>query len=373
MKTVAFHLNCLAHGGAERVVSILANRFAAAGYRVLVATEWQEEIEYALSPQVERIHVGLRAEDEGKGRVTKFLLRIRYLRAFMKTYRPDVLVAFAQRALYRALEACGGTGVPVVIAPRIHPVGNYDHLSDRIQMALFFHRTVGAVFQTEEMQAFFAPHLKGVETKVILNPVSAQFTGRAFQAPVRKEVVHSARLVDFKNQPLLVRAFVRVHERHPDYVLKIFGADGGEGTEAKIRAEIAAHNAQDYILLMGESAALERDLPGAACFAYASDYEGMPNALIEAMVLGLPVVSTDCPPGGPRALITDRENGLLVKVGDEAALAQAICDMIEHPDAAERMGRAAARLIERTGEEAIFGEWESYLQKVTADTGRAKI
>ena len=365
MKTVAFHLNCLAHGGAERVVTILAGRLAAEGYRVLVATEWQDPVEYALDPRVERVHVGLRPEDEGKGRVTKFLLRVKYLRAFMKTHQPDVLVAFAQRALYRALEACGNTGVPVVIAPRIHPVGNYDHLSDRIQMALFFQRAKGAVFQTEAMQAFFAPYLQGRKTTVILNPVDPRFTKPEWQAPERREVVHSARLVDFKNQPLLVRAFVRVHERHPEYILKIYGADGGEGMEAVIREEIAAHKAEDYILLMGESSCLEKDLPGAACFAYSSDYEGMPNALIEAMALGLPVVSTDCPPGGPKALIRDHENGLLVPVGAQDALADGICYLIEHPGEAARVGREAMRIRERADIDAIFREWERYLTDIT--------
>lgn len=364
MKTIAFHLNCLAHGGAERVVTLLANRFAEEGYRVLVATEWQDAVEYTLDERVERVHVGLRPEDEGKGRITKFLLRIRYLKAFMNEYRPDVLVAFAQRALYRALEAQGGTGVPVVIAPRIHPIGNYDHLSDRIQMALFFRRARGAVFQTEAMRDFFKPHLPDVLTSVILNPVSERFTRTPFVPPSRKEVVHSARLVDFKNQPLLVRAFVRVHERHPEYILKIYGADGGEGTEERIRREIESHHAEDYILLMGESNALEEDLLGAACFAYASDYEGMPNALIEAMVLGLPVVSTDCPPGGPKMLIKDHENGLLVPVGDEKALADAIDYMIGHPEEAARMGKAARGLRERTGIEHIFKEWEAYLKEV---------
>ncbi len=361
---IAFHLNCLAHGGAERVVVNLSERFAKAGYRVLIATEWEEEVEYPLSDRVQRVHVGLRKQDEKRGRIAKFLLRIKYLQEFMDEYQPDVVVAFAQRALYRALEAKGNRKTHVVIAPRIHPVGNYDHVADKIQMGLFFKKASGAVFQTEAMREFFQPHLS-VETKVILNPVSEVFAKTAPVRPERKEVVHAARLVDFKNQLLLIRAFTIVHERFPEYVLRIYGADAGEGMEEKLRAEIKRQDAGSYIFLMGESNRLQEVLPGAACFAYSSDYEGMPNALLEAMVMGLPVVSTDCPPGGPAMLIKDKVNGLLVPVGDKEALAEGICEMITHPEEAARMGAQARKLLERTDIECVFAQWEAYLQRVS--------
>ena len=97
--TIAFHLNTLCHGGAERVVTNLANRFAKEGYGVIVATEWYDEDEFVLDERVRRIHVGLKPEDEGKSRVQKFLLRERYLHEFLLREKPDVIVAFAQRAL----------------------------------------------------------------------------------------------------------------------------------------------------------------------------------------------------------------------------------------------------------------------------------
>ena len=115
MRSIAFHLNCLTHGGSERVVSTLANYFAAEGYTVYVATEWQDPEEFPLDERVHRVHVGLREADEQKGRIAKFLLRIRYLKEFLRQYHPDILVAFMKRANFRALMATRHLPVPVCI------------------------------------------------------------------------------------------------------------------------------------------------------------------------------------------------------------------------------------------------------------------
>ena len=109
---IAFHLNCLTHGGAERVVTNLAGQFAEHGDEVIVATEWTDPNEYELHPSVRRVHVGLLPAEEGKGRAAKALARRSHLHDFMVREKPDVLVAFARKAIYRSLSACRGTGVP---------------------------------------------------------------------------------------------------------------------------------------------------------------------------------------------------------------------------------------------------------------------
>lgn len=105
----------------------------------------------------------------------------------------------------------------------------------------------------------------------------------------------------------------------------------------------------------------------AAAAAYSSDYEGMPNVTLEAMALGLPVVATDCPPGGPRMVITPEVNGLLVPVGDERALAAAIDRLIEDREFAQRLGANAAQIGRRASSEVIFGEWQDYITEILED------
>ena len=363
MKRIAFHLNCLARGGAERVVSNLANQFAAEGYEVFIATEWQEEDEYPIDPAVKRIHVGLKEEDERKGRITKFFLRVKYLKKFVKDYKPDVLIAFAHRANYRALMAAGNSKVPVVISIRTDPVGHYDALSDKLQIRWLFPKAAGCVFQTKGQKEFFKPYLQD-NSKIILNPINPKYIGVEKPVEREKSVVHHARLVDFKNQPMLLRAFIRVHEKHPDYVLKIYGDDSHDGTKEILDKIIADNHAEEYIFLMGGSDCLEKELPKGSVYAFTSDWEGLPNSLMEAMALGLPIVATDCPCGGPATVMTNEVDGLLIPIKDENALVEGINRLIENRELAECFGDNARHIAERANAEAVFRQWRSYLEDI---------
>ncbi len=367
MKTLAFHLNCLCQGGAERVVSNLANEFAAHGYRVFVVTEWEEENEFPLDERVTRVHVGLRPEDEKKNRVVKFLLRVKYLREFLEKERPDVLVAFAHRAIFRALMAADSTRTPVVVCVRIDPVGHYDALSDKLQIRWLFPKAAGAVFQTSQQRDFFKPYLQDNST-VILNPIHPRFFGIKRPEVRDKSVVHHARLVDFKNQPLLCRAFVRVHEKHPDYVLKIYGPDSHDGTKEILDRIIEENNAGDWIQLMGGCDTPEEVIPRGAVYAYSSDYEGMPNSLLEAMALGMPIVATDCPCGGPAEVMRDGVNGLLIPIKNEDALVEGINRLIENEELAERLGMEARKIKDIASVEAVFEKWRDYLEHLCDKT-----
>lgn len=363
IKKIVFHLHCLERGGAERVVTNLASQFAQHGYEVYIATEQQGENEYETDTRVRRVHVGLDAGQEKHGRARKYADRILNLRRFLKRAEPDVVIAFARKANYRALMATIGTPFPVVISTRIAPVGCYDHLSDKLQIPVLFRRAAGCVFQTQEQKEFFPEYLQK-KSRIILNAINPKFIGNPMPERREKTVVHSGRIVDFKNQLMLVRAFEMVHEKHPDYTLKIFGHDTHDGTWEKIEMLIRENNAEGYVKLMGASTQLEKDMINGAVAAFSSDVEGMPNAMLEAMALGLPVVATDCPPGGPRMVITPGENGLLVPVGDERAMAAAINRLIDEPDFAEKLGRNAAKIGEKAGAEVIFREWEDYIHEI---------
>ncbi len=363
MKTIAFHINTLCRGGAERVVSNLANRFAKEGYNVYIATEWYDENEYSLDARVKRVHVGLKDGDERKSRITKFILRVKYLRKFAKEYSPDVLVSFAHRANYRALMALKNTTIPVVISVRANPTKLYGALSDKIQIKWLFPKAAGAVFQTEDQRRFFAPHLQD-NSEIIINPVNEQYLMSTRQSSPDKVVVQHARLVDCKNQAMLCNAFIKVHGKHPDYSLRIYGGDSGDGTKELLDNIISKNEAKDYIHIMGESEAPEKALAKAEIYAFTSNNEGMPNAVLEAMVMGMPVISTDCPCGGPRELINNGVNGLLVPVGDEKALENSINYLIENKENANRMGECATRIRNIANEDAIFKKWETYLNKV---------
>lgn len=368
MYKILFHLNCLEQGGAERVVSNLSNQFSKKGYEVVVATEWQGEKEFRLEKEVRRIHVGLQERDEKKSRAVKVFLRHKYLRKAIQEEKPDIVIAFAHKANYRALASTIGMKLPVVIAVRIDPVGNYDGLEDKILIPLLYPRAAGCVFQTQGQKEFFPQYLQQ-KSRIILNPVHDKYLNVPKPQQREKVVVQSCRLVDFKNQPMLLNAFLKVHEKHPDYQLKLYGGDSFDGTKEILEQIIREHHAEAFIHLMGPCDELEKELPKASVYALSSDYEGLPNALLEAMVLGLPVVATDCPCGGPKTVITHEENGLLVPIKDEDALAAGINRLIEDRDLAERLGQNARKLSEQINNTAIQEQWQEYLTQIIERKG----
>lgn len=363
MRKIVFHLNCLEQGGAERVVTNLANQFAENGYQVIIATEWYGEDEFQTDSRVKRVHVGLREGDEKKPHPLQILLRIKYLKDFIKEEKPDILIPFARKALYRGLMAAYFIRIPVLISIRTDPVGHYEEITDKIQIPLLFPRVDGCVFQTEGAREFFAPLLQK-NSRIILNPIHPKYIGVPRPEKRSKSVVQSGRLVDFKNQPMLIRAFVEVHKKHPDYDLKIYGGDSFDGTKEILETLIAENRAEDYIHLMGASDSLEKDLADAALFAFTSDWEGLPNALMEAMALGLPIVATDCPCGGPRTIMTNEVDGLLIPIKDQKALEDGINRLIEDRELAERLGMEARKIADRANGDTIFEQWREYIEEL---------
>ncbi|MFR3250011.1 MAG: glycosyltransferase [Eisenbergiella sp.] len=173
MKKIAFHLNCLARAGAERVVTNLSAQFAAEGYEVVIATEWREKEEYELDSRVRRVIVGPEGEEENRGRIARIWLRYAKLRRFVKEEKPDVLIAFGRKANYRALTATLFLKQKVVVCCRTNPTGHYDLLADRIQIPILFRKAAGFVFQTVGQRDASCPCAKEID-RTILNPAQSE-------------------------------------------------------------------------------------------------------------------------------------------------------------------------------------------------------
>jgi len=371
MRKILFHLNCFEQGGAERVVSNLVNQLVHEDYEIVVATEWYGEVEFALDPKVRRIHVGLQKRDENKNRLTKIKLRFQYLRELIREEKPDLLIAFTRRPNYRALIASIGTKVPVVPAVRQDPKSYYNSMEDKLLIPVLYRRAAGCVFQTQEQMSYFPDSLQK-RSRIILNPVNDKYLNVPKPEVREKTVVQSGRLVDFKNQAMLLKAFIQVHEKHPDYSLKIYGGDSFDGTKELLESIIRENHAEGYMKLMGASDSLEKELPKSSVYAFSSDYEGMPNALLEAMTLGMPVVATDCPCGGPRTVIENEINGLLIPTGDQTAMEEGINRLIEDREFAERLGENARRISERIEGKAVLAQWQDYIEEILSSTDKRK-
>ncbi|MCL2051080.1 MAG: glycosyltransferase [Lachnospiraceae bacterium] len=368
MRKIIFHLNTLEQGGIERVVTNLANHLAGNGHDVIVATEWYGEAEFCLLPLVSRFHVGLREADEKKSRALKAFLRVKYLRDLIKKENPDIVIAFGRNTNYRAVMAAAGLITPVIISIRNATAVEFASVTQKILAAILYKRAAGCVFQTSEQRNFFSKRIQK-KSRIILNPLNPKYINQNPPLKRTKEIVHSSRLEQRKNQAGIINAFINIHHDYPDYVLKLYGGDSPDGTRTALEKLIAVNNAESYVKLMGRSDSLEKELNTASIYIFNSDWEGLPNALMEAMALGLPVISTACSGGGPKTLIEDGFNGLLIPVGDENALENAIRRLLENPDFAETLGQAASKINEKCHLDAIAKEWCNYIEEICESKG----
>ena len=180
-------------------------------------------------------------------------------------------------------------------------------------------------------------------------------------SPEKCHMITVGRLSEQKNQLLLLRAFCQIMIKFPKVHVKLYGTESNAGYQQKLIEYCRENHMEERVHFMGESDRLEKELQTAALFVLPSDYEGLPNALMEAMAMGLPVIATDCPCGGPAELIRSGENGILTPVGDVHAMKDNLQYMLKNLQNAEKMGKQAKITGEMYRPEPVLKEWEKYL------------
>ena len=339
-------------GGAERVIAQLANYFVSQGKNCNIITLNDDEVFYKLDPSISVLPVGEKSDSKVKDK----LLRYRQVRKMVLQQKPDMVLSMPEEIGVYVLLALLGTKIPVYVSERNNPWVMPDVKVTRILRTLMYPFAKGLIFQTEMAKSFFPESIrrKGV---VLSNPVDAQRIPEQHSGEREKVVVAAGRLSPQKNMPLLLKAFAAFSAKHPEYRLRIFG----EGELREELTELAKSlNIAQKVEMPGRSTVLLEKMNSAAMFVLSSDYEGMPNVLLEAMCMGMPAISTDCPSGGPKELIEDGVNGLLIPVGDEAALCEAMEKMAD-PVFAKRMADAAYGIREELTSQEVFVSWYRYL------------
>ncbi len=192
------------------------------------------------------------------------------------------------------------------------------------------------IFQTEDAMKFFSEKVQR-HCAVLPNALDKSFVRARYEGPRDEEIVMVGRLDANKNHQLLLRAFANIHEDYPAMRVVIYGGGlKGSDTEPMLRQLSESLGIKEKVLFRGRQTDIREKIERARIFVLASDYEGMPNALLEAMATGLAVISTDCPCGGPRSVIEDGKNGFLIPPGDEKALTVALRRILDNPDLEER-------------------------------------
>ena len=329
-------------GGAERVLSLFSSTLAEQGHDVHLLQKDFSQHDYPISERVKVIAFG---EQTVSGGVLKRKLhRIKRYRQVIREVKPDVVMPFLGSVVTDTFFATLFTKSIFVSTVRNNPAVDPPNRVSRWgrNMVNFFSH---AVFVQNEDQRAYYPEFMRHRIFAVPNPISPEYLSCVQRAPGEiVRCVASGRLAQQKNHRLLIDAFVLAHEKCPQLQLAIFG----EGTlREQLQAQIDGAGAQAFIALPGRTDDMREELERADMYILSSDYEGMPNALMEAMAVGLPCISTDCPTG-PADLIVDGENGILVPMGDVQAMCSAICRLANAPEQAHSMGVLAQQFIQTT-------------------------
>jgi glycosyltransferase involved in cell wall biosynthesis len=287
-------------------------------------------------------------------------VRYKKLRKLVKREKPDVVLAMPEKVNVWTVLFLIGTGVPVVVSERNDPHRHPQSKIKRMLRCLVYPFAKGFIFQTQEAADYFSRRTRA-HGIVLDNPLDTARIPSHCEGARKPVVVAAGRLHSQKNFAMLIRAFARFYKAHHAYSLVIYG----EGPERNELMRIASRlGVAGAVELPGQSKTLLSEINDCAMFVLSSDYEGMPNVLIEAMACGLPCVATDCPIGGVRSLIQDGENGLLVEPGNEKRLTAAMSAVADDPDLAERLGNNAAKIQSRLDEAVVAAEWRRYLERI---------
>ena len=351
---ILFCLGSMGKGGAERVIANLSNEFIKK-YDVSIVVTSNKKSMYTLNDKIG--YYTLDEDSKKMNVITRTCKRIIKLRKILKTYKPDIVISLLPEPTFRLMIAKSFLNIKTIISVRNDPNVEYNNLFKKLLVRLLYTKADGFIFQTPDAQKWFSKKIQD-KSIIIPNPINENFICKPYKGTREKTIINVGRLNTQKNQKLLIDAFFEVHKKHSDYVLKIYG--NGE-LYNNLKDQIKRLKLDKCVFLMGEVDDIKEEIYKAGMFVLSSDYEGMPNALMEAMALGLPCISTDCPIGGPKFLIENNKNGKLVKVNDKDMLVNSINELIEDSSKSKIIGDNANRICNELNPSYINKKWENYL------------
>lgn len=351
-------------GGAERVLADISGALADKGHEVKVIS-FDSSVGapfYSLNPKIERICLGIGKPLE-KATISETWIRLWALRREIKDQKPDIIIPFMHSMFVITAFACIGIRIPILASEHIVP----QHYKNRkleyllLLISTFFIEKITVL--SDQVKALY-PRFVRKKMVSIANPV---FSGIKNAAPMGakdspKIILNVGRLVDQKDQKTLIKAFVSIAEKYPEWVLRIVG--DGE-LKRDLEALIKALNIESRVILAGITANISEEYQKAHMLVLSSHYESFGLVTAEAMAHGLPCVGfQECP--GTNELIINGKNGLLVDGSDEriTALAQSMEILINDANKRAEFGRNARESVEPYSINHVLEKWERCIKEM---------
>lgn len=351
MSHIFFVVRSLKLGGAERVLCEVAEYLHKKEYEVTIITFAVDEQEYSVASGIERVNLNI---PETGWR--KLFVGRKRLHTYLKEQNACICISFDILANILLILSAPAKCLRV-ISERNAPRQTNLSKSSKILRKMTYWRCDRCVFQTEGARDCYSKRIRN-RGIIIPNPVKDNLP---YRTGVKKEIVAIGRLEKQKNYCAMINGVISFLDQFPEYTFRIYGA----GSQYhNLKKQIVAKGMDAKIRIEPPTTDIHHKITDAEIFIITSDYEGIPNVLLEAMAMGFPVVAYDCPPGGCSLLVQNEENGILIDSQDEATIARALekyaCDDVFRED----MGKNATEVRDRFSLGVIGEKWISLLNEL---------
>lgn len=353
---ILFVVPSLSNGGAERVVSVLASNLAEKGFDTSCVVYYKAETEYLHSKKINIRYLAGQGEETYK--VFSMKQKINKLSRLIDDINPEYIIPFLPQVGFHVFLATVGKKYKIIQTvrnnPRTDPETKYERIIRNCLVSLSWRSFV----QNREQLEYF-PKFLHKKLEIIPNPISNQFFNceHVYHEQI-KEIVAMGRLSEQKNFQLIIETAKRIRLNYPDIHFSIFG-DGP--LKKKLQEYINKYHLEKVVTLQGRTNNSVQALNSADLFILSSNYEGMPNALLEAMAIGLPCISTNCPTG-PADIIDNNRNGKLVQVNNIDEMVSAIDEYVELGVGIADIGEEAKKFVKKNYSAEVITDM--FLQKV---------
>lgn len=350
MKILIF-IDHLGEGGAERVASVLANKFSASSDNEINITLFVDKINYVIDNIDKNVKINILKSDSNKFK--RICNRVSGYIDVMKSFKPDIIYALGNVVSIYAVIAkkLSGCNCKLVVSERTDPSREPGSQIAKKLRNICYGMADVLVCQTEYAKKYFPMYIQK-KSVVIPNPISPDLY--EWNGIDSKTIICACRLEKQKNLYMLLDAYKMLHDKHSEFVLDIYG--NGSMYE-ELQKYIIDNQLQNSVNLKGFSKDIKKLMSESYMYVSSSDYEGISNSMLEALGTGIPSVCTDCPVYGARMFINSGENGLLVDTGDVNGFYEAMLRIIDDKKLAMSFSEKSVEINKKISVDVISKKW----------------
>lgn len=340
------------YGGAKKMITWLGNNLSKNNFNVTFCSIYDKERPDSFVPAVNSIELGISKSNSFIQRNLIFFIAFyKKIKNIFNQEQYDCVISFGETSYFILLLLKRFYGYKLIVSERLDP--NYNNnFFDKLRRYCYKYADF-LVCQSEGAKNSFSKQIQK-RCIVISNPISIPAV-EWIKEKANKTIATSGRLyLTQKRQDVLIEAFAIFHKSHPNYKLHIYG-DGQD--LFIIKRMITELSLDNHVILWGRVENVIERLINDGLFVMTSDYEGVPNALLEAMSIGMPCISTKCSPGGVEMVIENNKNGLLTECGDVIELADKMNHIANNPDVAFTLGNEARSSMNNYSPQKIIKQW----------------